>query len=77
MLGMKTNTNNLKKQGFVPRRWMVAVVTFLLAGSFSPFGMRVLDRLNVEPPWSDIALSIVLFAIAGVIYCILGYLNAK
>jgi hypothetical protein len=51
------------------RNWMVAVVAFFLAGYLSPFGMRLLDYLNVEPPWSDIALSIVLCAITGISYC--------
>ena len=51
------------------RNWMVAVVAFFLAGNLSPFGMRLLDYLNVEPPWSDIALSIVLCAITGISYC--------
>ena len=69
MLGMRTNTNNMTKPCFLPRRCMVAAVSFLLAGNLSPFGMRLLDYLNVEPPWSDIALSIVLCAITGISYC--------
>ena len=59
----------MTKPCFLPRNWMVAVVAFLLAGNLSPFGMRLLDYLNVEPPWSDIALSIVLCAITGILYC--------
>lgn len=61
MLGMKTNMNN----------WMMALVAFLLAGNLSPFGMRTLDRLNVEPLWSDIVLSIAIFVISSVIYCMI------
>lgn len=71
MLGMRTNTNNMTKPCFGPQRWMVAVVTFLLAGNLSPLGMRLLDYLNVEPPLSDITLAIVLFAISGIIYCLI------
>ena len=65
---MKTNTNNIMKPRFCPQRWRVAVVAFLLVGNLSPFGMRALDFLNVEPPLSDIVLTIVLFTIAGMIY---------
>lgn len=71
MSGMRTNTNNMTKPCFLPRRCMVAAVSFLLAGNLSPFGMRLLDSLNVEPPWSDVALSIVLFVISGIIYCLI------
>ena len=71
MLGMRTNTTNMTKPCFGPQRWMVAVVSFLWAGNLSPFGMRLLDSLNVEPPWSDVALLIVLFAISGIIYCLI------
>ena len=71
MLGMRTNTNNTTKPCFGPQRWMVAVVTFLLAGNLSPLGMRFLDYLNVEPPLSDITLAIVLFAMSGIIYCLI------
>ena len=71
MFGMRTNTNNMMKPCFGPQRWMVAVVTFLLAGNLSPLGMRLLDYLNVEPPLSDITLAIVLFAISGIIYCLI------
>ena len=71
MLGMRTNTNNMTKPCFRPQRWMVVVVSFLLAGNLSPFGMRALDNFNVEPPWSDITLTIVLFAISGIIYCLI------
>ena len=71
MLGMRTNTNNMTKPCFGPQRWMVAVVTFLLAGNLSPLGMRALDFVNVEPPLSDITLAIVLFAISGIIYCLI------
>ena len=71
MLGMRTNTNNMTKPCFEPQRWMVVVVSFLLAGNLSPFGMRVLDYLNVEPPWSDITLTMVLFAITGMIYSLI------
>ena len=53
------------------QRWMVAVVSFLLAGNLSPLGMRALDFVNVEPPLSDITLAIVLFAISGIIYCLI------
>ena len=48
-----------------------SLVTFLLAGNLSPLGMRLLDYLNVEPPLSDITLAIVLFAISGIIYCLI------
>ena len=68
MLGMRTNTNNMTKPCFGPQRWMVVVVSFLLAGNLSPFGMRALDNLNVEPPLSDITLTIVLCAVSGMIY---------
>ena len=61
----------MTKPCFLSRRWMVAVVAFLLAGNLSPFGMRLLDYLNVELPWSDITLTIVLFAISGIIYCLI------
>ena len=71
MFGMKTNTNNMMKPCFGPQRWMVVVVSFLLAGNLSPLGMRFLDYLNVEPPLSDITLAIVLFAISGIIYCLI------
>ena len=71
MLGMRTNTNNMTKPCFGPQRWMVVVDSFLLAGNLSPFGMRALDNLNVEPPWSDITLTIALFAISGIIYCLI------
>ena len=71
MHGMKTNRNNMTKPCFGPQRWMVAVVAFLLAGNLSPFGMRLLDYLNVEPPWSDITLTIVLFAITRMIYSLI------
>ena len=71
MLGMRTNTNNMTKPCFGPQRWMVAVVSFLLAGNLSPLGMRALDFVNVEPPLSDITLAIVLFAISGIIYCLI------
>ena len=71
MLGVRTNANDMTKPCFLPQHWMVAVVAFLLAGNLSPFGMRVLDYLNVEPPWSDITLAIVLFAISGIIYCLI------
>jgi len=77
MLGMKTNINNLMKYGFRPRRWVVAIVAFLLAGNLSPFGMRALDYLNIDPPWADITLSMALFAIAGVIYCMLRHMYLK
>ena len=69
MLGVRTNANDMTKPCFLPQHWMVAVVAFLLAGNLSPFGMRALDFLNVEPPWSDIVLSIALFAITVTIYC--------
>ena len=59
----------MTKPCFLPQHWMVAVVAFLLAGNLSPFGMRALDFLNVEPPWSDIVLSIALFAITVTTYC--------
>ena len=71
MLGMRTNTNIMTKPCCGPQRWMVAVVAFLLAGNLSPFGMRALDFVNVEPPLSDITLAIVLFAISGIIYCLI------
>ena len=71
MLGMRTNTNNMTKPCFGPQRWMAVVVSFLLAGNLSSFGMRALDNLNVEPPWSDITLTIALFAISGIIYCLI------
>ena len=71
MLGVRTNANDMTKPCFLPQRWMVAVVAFLLAGNLSPLGMRLLDYLNVEPPLSDITLAIVLFAISGIIYCLI------
>ena len=55
----------------MPRRTMTAMVAFLLAGNLSPFGMRALNYLNVEPPWSDIVLSIALFASTAMIYCLI------
>ena len=69
MLGMSTSKQT--KRCFLPHRSMAAMVAFLLAGNLSPFGMRALDNLNVEPPWSDITLAIVLFAISGIIYCLI------
>lgn len=68
---MKTNSNNQTKQKFWPWRWMAAVVAILIAGSLSPFGMSALNHLDVEPLWADIVLSAVLFAFAGMIYCMI------
>jgi len=69
MLGMSTSKQT--KRCFLPHRSMAAMVAFLLAGNLSPFGMRVLDDLNVEPPWSDITLTMVLFAITWMIYSLI------
>lgn len=69
MLSVKTNKQ--MKRGWVPRRWMAALGAFLRVGNLSPLGMRALNRLNVEPLWSDIALLIVLFMLTGMIYCLI------
>ena len=68
---MKRSPKNLMKQCFLPRRTMAGMVAFLLAGNLSPFGMRALNYLNVEPLWSDIFLSIALFAVTVLIYCLI------
>jgi hypothetical protein len=68
---MTTSMNNQANHDFLPRRWMAAVVAYSLVGNLSPLGMRALDCLNVEPPLSDITLTIVLCAVAGMIYCLI------
>ncbi len=73
-LDMKSNTNKQMNQCFLPRRSIVMIFSFLLVGNLSPYGMRVLDCLNVESPLSDIVLLTVLFAGTGMVYCILRHM---
>ena len=69
-VGMKPN---IKHQSGKPvlNRWVAVLAAFLVVGIFSPFGMKALNHLNVQAPWSDIVLSTVMFLMMLAIYRLL------
>ena len=60
--------SGMKNKHILYRKWAIAIIAFIISGSLSPIGMRLLDYFEIKAPLADIALSVILMGITWVVY---------